>query len=205
MKLLLNKNETPSGQWKYTEPSTGVFFKTYAWDQMIDMVRKHKKGNQIEMPPDWVESLENEVCHQNPHLDCFDPEKVKSSCDLSLTVLRRFLATMWHWLKGGGNLVDQSLAESRADICASCPNNKHVHLCFACKGLTGIVRELKGERGTKRDPELNSCSSCCCVLQVKVHIPLEAMDDPSIEYPSWCWMNKEKESDQESSPSEVVG
>lgn len=196
MKLVSNKFETPSGQWNYTEPSTGVKFRTYAFDQLVDMVRKHKKGNNIEMPPDWYEQFENELCNQNENIPCYDPEKSQTGCVLSLSIIKRFLTTVWHWVRDGGKLVDRSLADRRSEICATCPNNKFVGGCFGCKGVTSIINELKGDSTSKFEDKLQSCSVCCCVLSVKVFIPREVMEDPSIEYPSWCWMNKEIDSTQ---------
>lgn len=193
MKLISNKQNCPPGRWKYQEPSTGVEFTAFDYQDLRLRVLAHRRGNGIELSPLWNEELENYICEQNPYLDCFDPEKIGTTCALTLEVLRRFLGTMWAWLKGGGGLVEQEVAESRAAICVTCPKNIVVQGCWGCAGLTGLVAELKGDKSTKYDDQLQNCSICCCVNRVKIWMPLESMKS-DLEYPSFCWLTKETES-----------
>ena len=104
------------------------------------------------------------------------------------------------WVANGAPYVDQEVAEERAAICASCPNN--VYNEFGCGNCTTkiqqIVSMIGGNRSTSLDDKLNSCSICSCNLKTAVHFPLDAQRDglseeikEELRAAEWCWKGKE--------------
>lgn len=103
-----------------------------------------------------------------------------------------------NWIAQGKPLVSQEIANARAAICASCHNNVATHEikggCSACQKGSMILRKLKstfiGSRTTPSDAKLKACALCGCPLQMKVWMPLAAMDSKVEEanaFPTFCW------------------
>jgi len=68
----------PDGGWKYTQPETGVPIKAASLMTLINRVSEHRRAiNEtgvmgLDMADGWVERLTNDVCVQNPNIDCSD-------------------------------------------------------------------------------------------------------------------------------------
>lgn len=116
--------------------------------------------------------------------------------------LQNFTDFLWNWLNSGGSLVDQSLANSRAETCVPCHNNVNVDQAvkIGCcgRGANAAMNELKKRiiqtRSTPSDNNLKSCALCGCYLPVKVWIPIDAMGitkEDANAYPAFCFIKKE--------------
>jgi hypothetical protein len=108
---------------------------------------------------------------------------------MSLEKITGFSTAAWTWLKNGGEFVEKTEAERRAQICRDCPANvDQGHDCFVCS-LGKLIRSAVPE--DRRLHGLHSCQYCGCDLQSKVNLPDAAIiaSDTSrnIQFPSYCW------------------
>jgi len=109
------------------------------------------------------------------------------------------MSTLTDWLGSGGRPVDKDLAQSRADICLKCPENKpDSELTVAIALGIKAVLELKNRMNlrVKGEKSLHQCSVCTCALRLKVWAPIEVirkhMDaDELSKYPDYCWQKTE--------------
>ena len=108
---------------------------------------------------------------------------------------KRFLVSAYRFIKDGGTQVPQEQAERRATTCSDCPQNDRkakVGYCADCfKGVIFIF--LRKRLSTSKDKKLTYCHCCGCDLRVKVHIPIEAIDNSGLlkKYPKHCWNRTE--------------
>src|SRR5690242_13556696 len=112
------------------------------------------------------------------------------------------MSTLRSWLGDGGLPVETELANRRAGICRSCPENrsprwweKHsnyiaswIRLALALKNGLGYVVD--------REDNLHMCRKCGCALPLKVHVPIEHIrkhvsDENLKQYPAFCWQRIE--------------
>lgn len=93
--------------------------------------------------------------------------------------LKAGVGLLIEWLGEGGQAVDVAVAESRANICASCPKNQpgdwlSIFTEPAAEALRKqIAIKNDMELRTSKDDELNVCQACLCVLRLKVWCPSE--------------------------------
>lgn len=106
------------------------------------------------------------------------------------------------WLGEGGIAVEPELSESRARICAACPQNKAGDwLAFFTQPIAEKIREAlaaKNERAltTSQDAKLNVCEACLCPIPLKVHSPIKHIqehltDEVKNRLDSKCWIRSE--------------
>jgi hypothetical protein len=106
------------------------------------------------------------------------------------------------WQIDGGTLVPQELAESRALTCSTCPKNGSSELTdwFTVPAAELIKKQLEKRNEMKihttRDPLLGTCSACGCVLRLKVHCPIEVINQEMKEperqnLDERCWVLSE--------------
>lgn len=114
-----------------------------------------------------------------------------------------FFALREKWLGAGGKPVPREHAQSRADICLQCPwrdDSGDIYSKLA-GNVASIVRrqvELKSmmKLEVDREDELNICGICWCVLKLKVHVPIEFIqqitdEETKNQFPSYCWIKRE--------------
>jgi len=184
----VNKNETPPGGYKYTDPRTGMKFDDNSIFGIYPRVSRAWFANDIEFPDNWKAVIDHEICEQNPQMESREigvPERV-----LTFQDVERFASSVKKWLEKGAQFVSSEEAERRAAICAKCQFNKPLRMCFGCTKTLTWVAERAGWPQTSRDSELQGCVICGCVLKLKCQLPLEAIDNAGIEnWPSHCWQS----------------
>lgn len=156
----------------------------------VSSIRSREGGD---LSPGWEDRVCNKVCEDPTMSSCCSggpgyTRKIMSGD------LRRFLVVVTKWVKGGGQLVDRSLAEKRAAICAECPQNVPVRGCMGCSGVIPKLLKLVGDSTTSLDDKLQGCNVCGCQLKAKVHLPAEVMvdgPDDADRFPSHCWIKTE--------------
>jgi len=99
--------------------------------------------------------------------------------------------------------VAGDVAEKRAGICATCPQNeKGDWLSWFTKPAQELIRRQLSVRkdldfSTTHDKELEACAACACPLKLKVHVPLKHItdhlsDETRGKLDSRCWILNEK-------------
>lgn len=106
--------------------------------------------------------------------------------------------TLADWLYHGQDVVDQSTAQQRANVCLKCPENQRggvvtTAVALAIKQQLELKNNLKfrvqGERGLK------TCHVCACVNRLKIWIPLATLTtftESLSNYPAHCWLRTEQ-------------
>lgn len=105
------------------------------------------------------------------------------------------------WEKSGQPPVDNSLAQERAFVCSTCPQNGKGDLTsWFTKSASELIRsQLSRLHGlnlsTALDDKLGVCDVCLCPLKLKVHAPKSLIlehipDDVKSQLPAHCWILK---------------
>ena len=205
---VLNRVKCPPGGWSWTDPDTNVKIQTLAYVDLIRQVEAYFDANKLPKVENWRAVVDDEICRQNGIEDshCGEPAKpapIPPERALQPQDLLNFLKTVRQWASKGFSFVSSAEAERRAAICATCPQNIAVPGCTGCQGILNYVRETLNRRAnhrglepkvTSKDDQLQNCGVCGCVLEVKVHLPLEvatyAKPPGGRTYPPHCWMTQ---------------
>jgi hypothetical protein len=107
------------------------------------------------------------------------------------------------WLGDGGKPVPTPLAQSRANVCKTCPLNCAGKWWESAKHI--IADEIKRQLELKHDmrigisdeDDLYMCKGCGCCLRLKIHVPIKHIVEHSSEetmnkYPAHCWIKTEQ-------------
>ncbi len=105
------------------------------------------------------------------------------------------------WISSGAEAVSQTLANERAEICATCPMNSGGDWMslFTVPAQAAIRIAMNQRRdwklGTPTDDRLHVCSACNCPLKLKVHMPIDLIKKnmPKEAYSnlaSFCWIRE---------------
>lgn len=189
---------TPPGGYRYTFPQDGHQIKCGIYEDFLNEVRKHYQRNGYEMPADWAEQAEDQCCRLMPAGVCMygdgsEPAFIVSN-RFSFDDVVRGTKTLAAWVSSGFPLVEQEVAEARANICAACFANVSIPGCTSCVNFAQTVSEVVGRKELKADPELQNkaCAYCHCSSQANVWIPIEVSRHgltPEIleQLPTFCW------------------
>lgn len=188
MKDIVNKNTTPpSPGFIFKDSRTGIVHKDISLFAIFPKVAQSWAANGIEPPQNWKAVVVHEMCEQNPHIEC--REEGEPERHMTLQDVYRFANSVKNWMAGGMKFVDKEEAERRAAICAKCHFNKPVGICFNCHAALKWAGERIGWPESSRDHELRGCVICSCLLRLKIHLPLDAIDNTGLseKWPEWCW------------------
>lgn len=109
--------------------------------------------------------------------------RMSEAVQASVAVVKKMaagMATLLEWDEAGMPHVDQSLAESRASVCAVCPKNDQTK--SVREQFTDFVADRFNARfkrldelnlRTAHDAKLKTCQACLCPMRTKVWFPAE--------------------------------
>lgn len=188
--LRINTNLYPRDGYVFKNPDGAIIRSSKGWNDLIARVRDYRRMNN--MPPgDVVNEVHAQACQNNPAY-CYDasrvvapppnpPRTLKSSVLQWLADVRRRVAEL--------QFVSSSVAEARANVCASCPFNKPLPSggCAPCKAA---VNEIRAQVLVNRkvDARLHTCECLRVDNAVLAHLEHPAMDNP--ELPGHCWFKR---------------
>lgn len=211
MKLISRSNFPPNG-WTFRQPETGWTAPTPmsdSFDQTVNKIIAHRRQNpRFNLLTDFdsvASDLEIHTCARlgNDPNWCTqgDPQKKTSWTSPPQQVfvppkpaavapsvrIKRARDGVWilkEWLGQGAVPVAASLAQTRADICLTCPKNVEAGDWITL--ITGSVaetiraiRNLKSEMklSVSGEEKLKTCDACGCDLPLKVHVPIEHLNE----------------------------
>lgn len=200
---IINTSESPPNGWHYVQPESGRIFHHYAKRPFLDAIRDHRLANEYPISATWVQEIEDEMCRDHPEWGNSVCRRIGAKPGLrllSFAATMSFLQMLGKWVTDGAPYVEQEVAEERAAICASCPNN--VYSEFGCGNCTTkiqqIISVIGGKRSTLLDDKLHSCSICSCNLKAAVHFPLESQESnltpemkQELNAVLYCWKHYE--------------
>jgi hypothetical protein len=181
----------------------GFVVKATDTTSFFEAILKHYRDNEFELPENWKELAMDQACRfWPPGWAKYEDGSVPTSfINLNFT-LEDFLhgtSVIGHWTLNGRNVVDQELAESRAETCSRCFANVDIQGCVSCYNLVGMVVEASGGKQTKSEAALKSaCGICKCSAKAQVWVPVESLEkgvpDSLLEQFDkipYCWKGKE--------------
>ena len=198
MLAIVSKQTTPPGGYRYRVEQTGQTFHAWTAFAIRQQVVNHLTANSIPVPHNLDALIEDFTCQGQPAGICDETDPIKSflsNLHLTWQVIKAGTSTIGAWALDGFTKVEPAVADARAGVCASCPNNKFPQGCSPCQSdaLHRLVHKLVGADNTRYDDRLHACVSCGCALRVKVWAPLRFVlkHPPMSPYPPQCWITKE--------------
>lgn len=185
---------THGSNWQCICPLTNIDTgELHHWYLLVEKCIKILLDEGINPPPNLNELVADAYCKQRPNsLNCAmcDPKKQRQKVNIGSVA--QWVKAMYNWgKKERFKLVDQELAEQRAEICSSCPEQVEVSGCWGCRGVANLLPMIAGARTTKSDLKLKACGRCGCYNKASVHLPIDPSHESNIEYPDHCWKAKE--------------
>jgi len=182
-----NTNLYPSGGYFFRDED-GHVHRDKSWVRVAARLAEYRKraGKPVGRPLDEVTA---QACQRNPSM-CYEegtrvsPNKPPPS--LKARVLMWLNTMLTENRKLPVATVTPAEAESRAQICATCPANTPmgVKSCATCRQAMKTLRqELIGSR--KRDQRLEGCSILAVDLASAVH--LDEVRVTRADLPAHCW------------------
>jgi hypothetical protein len=169
---------------------------------LLARIKQHYKDNNLPLPDDWQERVEDQMCKQLPEGWCTYVDGVPANPENNITAenIVKGITSLYKMaietLKGEDVFVSQDEANQRAAICARCYQNKPSNFCMGCgamRQVTELVAKVKGSRKTTSDSRLQNCGICGCrneaIVHVKRNILLSGEKSATTESrPNWCWL-----------------
>jgi len=108
------------------------------------------------------------------------------------------------WLGAGAVPVPIAVAQARANVCFTCPQNREGHrwLRLTADAVRAIAEQMNAKDELKLrvegEEKLHACAVCACPLPLKVHVPLATIlahtdADTLAAFPSYCWLTTERQ------------
>lgn len=165
---------------------------------MLGMIKAQRKANNLPIPANLREQVEEQVCQHVPPEWCEGRDPKKHPVEpLTFEQALSGTAVMIDWMLHGAKIIEQKEADERSKICAHCHFNSGISGCSNCS--MGRVRELVakivGNKVTVGDGRIQACKICGCALKAKVWIPLDILQkhmsaEQNDQFPEWCWCKK---------------
>ncbi len=200
-RTLPNLTNTPPNGWRYVVPETGKRIGPFSgWVQLREQLAAHYKTAGYNMPGDIFERVQTAICDAEPAY-CGDEDAAPAPLPLMAATRHTFhaavqcLSTLMSHRAGSGERPSLDVQESRARVCAACPENTDVQGCSVCSWntLKGLIEKLAGAKKTSVDAQLKFCGVCHCSTKAKVATKHEAIWTHMPErqrkaLPASCWI-----------------
>jgi len=200
---LVRRSEVPPGSYRFTVPETGYWIgNEHTLEGLLGRIEAHYNANNIPLPDNWKEKVEDQLCRQLPPGWCVynGVPATGITPDLSaekvLKGIKSLAAMFVSVIKGEDPFVDGNTANERAKICSRCYYNMNTPYCGGC-GVGNEIRELvsnvKGGRTTPYDQFLKACGICGCKNEAIVHVNRNLLlsgekSETTAARPDWCWL-----------------
>ncbi|HEX6827259.1 MAG TPA: hypothetical protein VF077_13150 [Nitrospiraceae bacterium] len=227
------QRQIPNG-FKWRQPETGFVTPEWAsFDTIVHMVQEHRRANPfLAKKHNWSTdpgSIGDEVDTYNALLcekmgwqafisneseaaQAFPKagsrpgllQKLRDAAE-GMRKLEAGSELFLDWENSGQDPVVQSLAESRAAICATCPKNEPGNFTrwFTVPAAGLMQKRLERRKqlnlSTSYDDKLGICSACLCPLKLKAHTPLNLIldhlpEETKADLDPRCWITSEASS-----------
>lgn len=149
----------------------------------------------------WLDFIIQDDGNPPAPLYVMPPPSQKKTSVAAVRNVAAGVGVLLDWLGSGGKPVDQTLADSRAAICSTCPRNDGGDFtAFFTKPIADRIRtqlEIRNDLQlrTPHDEKLTVCSACDCPLKLKVWVPMEHIlahtsEDTKTKLDPRCWILK---------------
>lgn len=200
MQKLVNQSEVPPDGFRYLQQETRTWIRAPDYSNLFVEVREHRKANNLPLGTFWEAEVEDQLCTMLPPGLCKESSPAQRQNVFTRVGWEQVVAgtkTLTNWAAKGFVAVEQSLADSRANICSRCYFNVgYSGGCHSCGQVQKLAMTIIGTRSTPANPFLKVCAVCRCTLQAKIWAPIDVIDKGTPEtiytgYPSFCWVRNE--------------
>jgi hypothetical protein len=207
LQRLIKTDIVPPNGYRFIVPETGC--KIGDFHRMVDLlpaIEAHYQSNNIDLPPNWKEKVEDQMCRSLPAgwcslsdgKDAVDLSSIMSA-DNIIKAIKSLAAMASTALKGEEVFVGQDEANIRASICARCYMNVDAGFCMGCGSMqqvTELVGKVRGSRTTDSDQFLSNCGICGCQNKAIVHVKRKLLlsgekQETTDKRPDWCWLKSD--------------
>lgn len=186
----------PGGRFPYLQQETGFRFAELDFESLLKVVKAHRDANNLPIGTNFRYEVMDECCREllstypnwTGAIDDEGRAAILPGRKWNLEDVKGFLTTVTKFFMSGGSLVAQEEANRRADICTRCPKNADMAECWSCRGVTGIIQNLRKGKTTPSDDRLKICMACGCDLKTKVWLEKDVMQREGVVYDPKCWM-----------------
>lgn len=198
------KREVPPRGWSYIQPVTRLKILGESLPDLADKVYRHRlyKGLERASVAEAGLDIERQICTRLGTREC-SPEgtadewvPVTENPTIEMSAVIGFSKAALEWISSGRELVPESEANRRAEICKACPLNNPMTGC-KCSIFYKMVNMAVPE--ARRDPELGVCGACACALQAKVNLPMNVVNESNagrnLSFPVFCWQSPSNQND----------
>jgi len=190
MERLRDKCEHPPGGWVWRDDLLGKVVISKTFDGLIDMVKRQRASNRLDIPSDLAQIIEHEICRRLP--DRFVKGRKEAMTQEMLSrheVDRATDVLLQSWVRNGRRLVSEEVARVRSDVCQHCPHNVKLG-CLSCRGIDRYLLNWVGHnRRTGYEDLLGGCAYDRCYIMVTVHLHLTELPTTARSLPPECWRN----------------
>lgn len=199
MKVPKQKHVCPRGGWSLKFPSGWSVSESH-YAAFLQACREHMERNDMPYPFNtsggWQDRMWDQVCQQNPHIECEDTDKPERIIDGNDVL--RYLRTMWSSFEKGALAVNDEEQNRRLSICLTCPRMGYISCFIGCNSIAHVLSEFIIGRKINRREETNnkSCLACGCSIEVKTMWPLDVIKDVDAkmgitpDYAPNCWIRE---------------
>jgi hypothetical protein len=200
MQKLIDQNTVPPDGFRFLQSETRTWIRSPDYSNLFVEVREHRKANNLPLGSFWEAEVEDQLCKMLPPGLCKESSPAQTRNVFTRIGWDQVVAgtkTLASWATTGFTAVEQSLADSRANICSRCYFNVgHSGGCHSCGQVQKLAMPLVGTRTTPANPFLKVCAVCRCTLQAKIWAPIEVIDKGTPQqiyngYPDFCWVRRE--------------
>ncbi len=216
----------PAGGWSFYQPQTGwqnPMPKASTFNQSVQAIIKHRAANpaivakhSLSLDPIVVANELETYTRARLGLPAIggalpkmtppqEAPKLSEGVKQAVAAVVKLAAggaLLLDWEQSGLPPVDKEVAESRAAVCADCPQNakgKSLTDLFTVPAANMIKRRFERLEGmnlvTSKDAELATCQACLCPLRLKIFSPMEIIQKhlkpaQRSELDKRCWILK---------------
>ena len=191
---LFDTDIKPNSGWQYKIPENNMHLRKGTYKSLVQAVKNQYRLSGLVLPSDIEYKIQKYICSISS-VKC--NEDIKKAVPSLKAVVAGTSAIIDMLRKG---LVEQSVADGRAEICASCSKNVSVYACIWCSAVMSSFKHLFGNKKSKADIALKACGVCKCFNAAQVWAKTDALKLSSEiqnitadKYPEHCWKRKELE------------
>lgn len=167
-------SETPPDKFTYRFPQDGYVAQGFDKLSWFADIYKHYVDNQYELPSDWREQAEDQLCRRLSGEWCDGGTSASFiSTRFTFNDFVRGSQVLGAFALDPNATVTQQVAEDRALICSRCVANVNVPGCSSCHHMANLVTRLKGGKRTSVDHLLKACGICHCSNEAQVWVKAE--------------------------------
>lgn len=200
MATLRSKNTVPPRGFAFIVPESKLTITEESLDSLVLKVIQHRVH--IGTTPTDYETVELEIqrqiCSRLTESECRSEGisdewvPIKDAVGIpSPKAILGFSKAAIEWVASGRDLVPQSEAQRRREICIKCSLNISVGGCKCSLFYKAVAKAIPPER---RFPGLGVCIACSCSLTAKVNLPMNVIRESNkgraLDFPGYCWQNE---------------